>query len=233
MPALESPTRTSHASVPVQAERRFSLQGFDATRVEMGDTGDLRNTDNDPNAVRVKGINFLAFLDGVSKCFGATSRLDLEKGMGGEIGDAIKFGGIVAGGWYKVSWYRLLWRTAVDLLNLDEAHCRRLSQKATAISVNIAYRTLAKITSPTLLINACPRVYSTYFDKGQLVVLSSEPGKFVVEWNHCNGFDALLWNHLISGSAYFLEAAGATAVQVAVLGGGGENNWLRVSFSYR
>jgi hypothetical protein len=222
LPTQEGNARNSLPAVPVFGERRNSLSGFQPlTSVGVSDADVYSRIDNDPNAVRVKGINFIALLEAVSKCHGAAARLELEKRLIGEVGDALRFGGIVAGGWYKVTWYRILWRTTTDLLVLDEAGARRLSHKATAYSVNIVYRTLAKLANPAVLIDACARVYATYFDKGQLVVLSSQTGQVVVEWTRCNGFDVLLWNHVVASSVFFLESSGATAVQGNVLGGGG------------
>jgi hypothetical protein len=182
---------------------------------------------------RVKGINFIMFLDAVARIYGVEAKQRLEKEASGELGDALKFGGIVAGGWYNIGLYRSLWRLFGEQLNLDDAGVRLLSQKATALGVNIVYRTLARLTTPTLLISAGKHIFRNYFENGQLDVLESKTGELVIEFSQCYGFDDKIWNHVIGGCLYFLEAAGAKGVGFRVLAGGGKTSKMRVTFTYR
>ncbi|HEY5961638.1 MAG TPA: hypothetical protein VIV60_33995, partial [Polyangiaceae bacterium] len=139
----------------------------------------------------------------------------------------------VAGGWYDVSLYRSLWHLISSQLTLDNAGIRRLTHKATALSVNGIYRALATITTPTKLVAMSAKVFGNYYDGARVAVQESRPGHIVCEWTQCVGFDSFLWNHVVGGSIYFLEAAGAKSVECRVLDGGGDSTRLRVAFTYR
>jgi hypothetical protein len=185
------------------------------------------------NFVRVKGINFIAFLSAVEKTYGGHARTRIERDAAGDFGNALRFGGIVAGGWYPIRWYREMWRLIGEQLGMDDVGARRLSQKATGIGVSVVYRALAKVSSPGLLIEAGARIFGHYFDRGRLEVKENAPGRIVVEWTECLGFDAYVWNHVAGGVQYFLEAAGATLIGFTVQGGGKDESWMRATVTYR
>jgi hypothetical protein len=243
MDQFPSGASTSRSSAPrvktgkfaaVPSKRSPSMQPRAiAARTDVAAEKILRAGAEDPNAVRVKGINFITFLEAISRSYGPLARQRIEQEAPGELGNALRFGGIVAGGWYKIGWYRALWHLIGEQFALDEAGVRRLSHKATAIGVNVVYRTLAKVTTPTILISISARIFGYYFDKGQLAVLESEPGRAVAEWTNCNGFDTYVWNHVAGGTIYFLGVAGAKTVEFNRLGGGGDANWMRCVFTYR
>jgi hypothetical protein len=90
---------------------------------------DANNTKGEPDPGnadnRVKGINFIMFLDAVARIYGTEAKQRLEKEASGELGDALRFGGIVAGGWYNIGLckYRLSNPSAID--DANPAHIRR------------------------------------------------------------------------------------------------------------
>ncbi|MGC4063600.1 MAG: hypothetical protein QM784_02920 [Polyangiaceae bacterium] len=183
--------------------------------------------------VRVKGINFISFLAAVEKTYGLQARTRIERDAAGDFGNALRFGAIVAGGWYPIRWYREMWRLIAEQLGMDDVAVRRLSQKATGIGVNVVYRALAKVSSPGLLIESGTRIFGHYFDRGRLEVKENVPGRIVVEWTECFGFDTYVWNHVAGGVQYFLEAAGATLMGFAIQGGGKDDSWMRATVTYR
>jgi hypothetical protein len=181
----------------------------------------------------VKGINFIELLSAVEKTYGAQARSRIERDAPGEFGDALRFGAIVAGGWYPIRWCREMLTVIADELGMDELGARRLSQKATGIGVNVVYRGLAKVSTPGLLIEAGARIFRHYFDRGELKVKLNVPGKIVVEWSGCHGFDPYLWNHVVGGVQYYLEAAGATHVGFSIQGGGKDESWMLATVTFR
>jgi hypothetical protein len=184
-------------------------------------------------AVRVKGVNFVMLLEAVVRIYGPEARQRIEREATSELADALRFGGIVAGGWYDVSLYRSLWHLIGSQLMLDNGGIRRLTQKATALSVSGIYRALATITTPAKLVAMGAKLFGNYYDGARFEVQESRQGNIVCEWTQCVGFDSYLWNHVVGGAIYFLEAAGAKSVEYRVLDGGGDANRLRVAFTYR
>ena len=106
----------------------------------------------------------------------------IEKAATGELANALRFGGVVASGWYELSLYRSLWHLLSDQLKLDDAGIRLLTQKATALSINTIYRTLAKITTPSMLISFGAKVFNNFYDNAHFEVRTSRPGYIVGEW---------------------------------------------------
>jgi len=182
--------------------------------------------------VRVKGVNFIMLLEAVVQIYGPEAKQRIEKGATDDLGNALRFGAIVASGWYDLSLYRSLWQLVGSQLTLDNSGIRRLTKKATALSIGGIYRTLAKITTPAMLISLGAKVFGNFYENAKFEVKTSRQGYILCEWYKCDGFDSHIWNHVIGGSVYFLEAAGGKSVECNVLEGGGISNRMLAAFTY-
>jgi hypothetical protein len=176
--------------------------------------------------VRVKGINFTAGLDAILRLYGPSARGCIEKETTGAVGDALRFGGIVIGGWYSVAWYREFWNSIRNKLAADEAAARAIGKCATEISVNVAYRTLASMTSPSLLVAKSTRTFGYYFQRGALEVTQPLPNRLTARWRNCNGFNKTIWNVVEGACLYFIESTGAKDVAFSVVSGGTDTNHM-------
>lgn len=183
--------------------------------------------------VRVKGINFTTALEAIQRIYSPTARLRIEKESPGEVGDALRFGGIVVGGWYPVAWYRDFWKSLQSNLGIDEAGARRIGHRAAGIGVNVAYRALARMSSPAMLLSMSARAFGYYYEPATLIVKQPEPKRLTAEWRDCHGFDNLIWSELEGGATYFVEATGVQGVVFSVIAGGGTASHMLATATWR
>jgi len=212
-PALQLP---NHSTPPGIANSR--------TGFALGESEDTE--------IRVKGINFTAGLDAILRLYGPSARSCIEKETPGAIGDALRFGGIVIGGWYSVAWYREFWKSIRDMLPADEATARAIGKCATEISVNVAYRTLASMTSPSLLVAKSTRTFGYYFQRGALEVTHPLPNRLTARWRNCNGFNKTIWNVVEGACIYFVEGTGAKDVAFSVVSGGADTSHMLANVTW-
>lgn len=183
--------------------------------------------------VRAKGINFTAGLEAIQRLYGPAARECIEKETPGALGDALRSGGIVLGGWYSVAWYREFLQSMRNNLGVNEAAARRIGHCVTGISVNVAYRALARMTSTKMLVSMSKRAFGYYFQPGTLLVTLTEPKRLNAKWCDCDGFDSMIWSVVEGTFLYFVEATGAKNVTLAVMSGGDAANQMLATASWR
>ncbi len=194
---------------------------------------DVNQAESSDREVRVKGINFTTALAAIQLLHGPTARNRIEKETSGALGEALRFGGIVVGGWYSIAWYREFWKSLRDNLGIDEAGARRIGHRAAKIGVNVAYRALARMSSPAMLLSMSARAFGYYYEPATLSVKQPEPKRLTAEWRDCNGFDAFIWSEVEGGATYFVEATGVTNVAFSIIAGGGSANYMLATATWR
>jgi len=165
--------------------------------------------------------------------YGPSARQRIERETPGALGEALRFGGIVVGGWYGIAWYREFWMSLHDILGVDEAAARRIGHHSARISVNVAYRALARMTSPSMLLSMSARAFGYYYEPASLCVKQPDAKRLTAEWRDCDGFDSLIWSEVEGGATYFIEATGVTGVSLSVISGGGDANFMLATATWR
>lgn len=211
----------------VQQPNHCSPPGISNSRVGFSPS------ESEETEVRVKGINFTTGLEAITRLYGPTARNCIEKETPGDVGNALRFGGIVIGGWYSVAWYRGFWKAICDKLVADEAAARAIGKCATEISVNVAYRTLASMTSASLLLAMSTRTFGYYFQRGALEVTQPLPNRITARWRNCNGFNKTIWSVIEGACIYFIEGTGAKDVVFSVISGGTDTSHMLANATWR
>jgi hypothetical protein len=205
---------------------------FIASTKELA-SNSIRPPSTNVNEIRVKGINFTTAMQAVHRLYGPAARDRIERETPGDFGNALRFGGIVIGGWYPIAWYRELWKSLNGCLGVDEAAAYRIGHRAAGLSVNVAYRALSRMSSPATLLAMSARAFGYYFESGSLIVKQPEPKRLTAEWRDCHGFDNFIWSEVSGGAVYFIEATGATNITFNVLAGGGNASTMLATATWR
>ncbi|MGC4095070.1 MAG: hypothetical protein QM756_45555 [Polyangiaceae bacterium] len=182
---------------------------------------------------KAKGINFTTVLAAVKELHGAEALERARAALPGDVGNALRYGGLVVGGWYPIEWYVELWNTLQAQLDLDEVKARAIGVCAARIGVNRVYRVFSRLASPSTLLRVAGAAFSSYFDTGEIRVSADGSKALIAEWSGCSGFNSLLWADSLGGAEYFLSATGVSEVKVHVLRGGGDQDWLVARGTWR
>lgn len=184
-------------------------------------------------AANAKGINFTTLLLAVDKVYGQGSSERVRGAIGGSAGHALRYGGLVVGGWYPIEWYQELWSGVQAALQVGEDGARQIGAAAAEIGVNRVYRMFSRLASPLMLMRIASGAFGSYYDTGGLEVRLDSANSLIAEWKGCTGFNALLWADLLGGAQYFLTSTGVSDVKITQLGGGGDENWLLARGTWR
>jgi hypothetical protein len=169
----------------------------------------------------------------IDNIYGASAAEKVRAATNGDAGKALRYGGLVVGGWYPIEWYRALWDAVDSTLHVDETQAREIGSTAAALSVNRVYRMFSRLTSPNMLLRIAATAYKSYFDSGELRVRTDGTHSLIAEWRGCTGFNSLLWYDSLGGATYFLSSTGVADVKVTLISGGGDQDWAVARGSWR
>ncbi len=185
------------------------------------------------SGARSKGINFTTVLESIERIYGADASKRVRDETPGELGQALRYGGLVVGGWYPMEWYQDLWQSVAAVLAIDEAAARVIGHGSAEIGVHKVYRMFSRLASPAMLLKVAASAFNGYYDTGKLHVRAEGRTCLVAEWSGCTGFNSLIWHDTLGGAGYFVESTGVTGVKLTLVGGGGDQDWMSAEARWR
>ena len=182
----------------------------------------IRARDGEP---RVKGVAFRT----IDLCYvglrGEAARDAARRAMPAELGEAFRYGTILAASWYPISWYRETFRAFRATTGDGSELARALGKLAARHDMaGVHKRILAKLISPQSLLGMSQRVFNTYYDTGEFEIVESQSGFVQARCWNCVGWDHNMWMELAGSCESLLEIAGARSVRVRVLAGGTDSD---------
>ncbi len=136
-----------------------------------------------------------------------------------EAGEALRFGGVVASGWYPVGWYRQLFGALVALAG-DERFAFEVGRVSTARDISTIHRVLFRMLSAETLLKQSGKVLAQYFRGARVTVDASSPRSVRMRYADFYGFDRLLWSDLRGSAEEMLKHTGAKAIWSRYVEGG-------------
>lgn len=176
---------------------------------------------NPPPGPKVKGVAFRT----VESCFrelrGETLRNRADEFLPKELAEGFRYHTILASGWYPIEQYRALLRGFRSVTGEGTELVRELGRLAVRHDMSGVHKQIiARVLSPQTLLGMSQRVFSTYYDTGQFVVVESRSGFVHARASGCLGWDESMWAEVIGSSESLLEIAGAKHVRMRTVAGG-------------
>jgi hypothetical protein len=168
---------------------------------------------------QVKGLAFLGILKAAERLHGAPVLEAIKKEL-----PAPLTGLLVTGNWYPIDLYRELLTVTSKVLGHGPAAIRAVSREATLQDFRGIYRVLTFVLSPEFLMKRAPGMFNRYYDTGKLEILEARDGLVRAQYTECAGFNRLMWEDVIGGSAGVLEACGGRDIQVHIARGGSDDD---------
>lgn len=169
---------------------------------------------------QLKGINFVGTLAALARVHGPRVRAEVERDLGGEVGEALRHGGITSNGWYPAAWYDALLRQIVRAVRGDESTVRFLSREAVKADFATLFRIVRLFLSPHKALQQSMRVSSRYIDGGVIEVVDASSGSMHYRFREYHGYSHLMWWDFVGGIEGVLETLGAKNITARVLAGG-------------
>ena len=170
---------------------------------------------------KVKGLAFRSYSATFKRLHGDEAHARMLEWLPSELGDALRMGAILTGGWYPVAWLDQLQVAVRTQCNQGVELTRAIAREAVKEDFRSGvHRLVTLATSPEWLIKSSPRIVGFYYDSGRLVVEDAGAGRAMGRYEGFEGFTQDLWVQLIGGSMGVIELAGAKAPVAKVLAGG-------------
>jgi hypothetical protein len=148
------------------------------------------------------------------------------------VSDALRLGGIVAGGWYPIEWYTDIHHAVSQVTGEGLPFARELGRATTRQIFSGPYRFITYVLSPRSIISLGQRAFSTFFDTGTVHILEAKDSLVRVEFLGCDGFDPWLWEDLIGSNEMLVGLGGGKNCQVQILAGGGNLPNLKLEYRW-
>lgn len=147
--------------------------------------------------------------------------------------EAAKSGRVLAASWYPIRHRRELYVALGRVAPQERGLPRRISARATTEDMRGIYAFIVKLVTPTTLATYAPRVVATYFRGPSVSTEHIERGLVRFRFERFVGFDAALWEDMLSGCETILRIAGLSEVRSEIAEGGGRNPEALVSFCWK
>ena len=169
---------------------------------------------------KLKGINFLGTLGALEREHGEEARANVEKKLGGEVGQAVRQTAILASGWYPAAWYAALLEAIVEEVGGGEATTRSLSREAVKADFKTLFKIVRLFMTPQYALQQGIRVSSRYIDGGQIELVEASNGHAHYRFRDYHGYTRLMWWDFIGGIEGVLENLGAEELFARIVDGG-------------
>ncbi len=140
-----------------------------------------------------------------------------------EVGDPLRYGQVIAVGWYPIHWYAALYESIGRAIGGLPESAGELSFAATRHDFTTLHRVAISLMTPELLIKQAPRFVALYYKGGQTDVSAVKSGA-EVRFTGWHGFTAAVWHDLSGGAEAVLAACRAKNVRRRILAGGSDGN---------
>jgi hypothetical protein len=132
-------------------------------------------------------------------------------------GDRAAFGhGVLASSWYEMDAFLRFMQEAERQLRTQEPDVvRKMGRASCEYGVTGVYKIFFKVGSPEFVISRATRVFTSYYDTGELKIVESGPGRAVVELTGLEGGAPQFCERIYGWMQRTLEMAGARNLRSA------------------
>ncbi len=157
---------------------------------------------------RVKGSAVQSSLLYVRERFGDESLARILAAMPEEDGRSLS--GVLVSAWYEVDLFRrFMVETERQLRSQEPDVVRRMGRFSCDQGITGVYKIFFKLGSPEFIIGRAARVFSSYYDTGELRIVESRPGRAVGELVGFEGGAPQFCERIFGWMQQTLERAGA------------------------
>jgi hypothetical protein len=180
-----------------------------------------------------KGLILRTLLQSVKALCGDSVAAKVVDRLPGELGQAVKNGGITAAGWYPVGWYTAIHVAMQEVTAGGPELARVLGRESTRADFRGPYRFFAIILTPQAMIAKAPKAFRMSWDTGTVRIPEARRGAARAEFRGCAEWNALLWQDMLGAVEALVEVGGGRNPRVEVLAGGGDGeDFMDISFRW-
>ena len=170
---------------------------------------------------RVKGVAFRTVLKLVEKSRGPEVIALALAVMPEDVARALRYGEIIAAGWYPVAWYRAMWSALLATVREGDPFVRTLGRDAVDLDFGSIYRALLRVLTPKTAVSIGMKHFGQIYDTGRVRVVEPTGASVRLDFAGCTGFDHTMWVEILGSCERLTELAGGQGVHAMIVAGGG------------
>jgi hypothetical protein len=156
-------------------------------------------------AVRSKGTNIRGTLQSIERMRGVGACERVIANTHGELGDALRHGGILTSAWYPIAWHDAFLRAVEETFPEEPRVIRTLSADAVKSDFSTLFKLLRLVASPAFALTNATRVMSRYYDGGRITVVEARDGYIHYRFDAYEGFTPRIWEDVVGGMEGVLD----------------------------
>jgi hypothetical protein len=171
----------------------------------------------------IKGVSFVSVLKIVER---DRSRATIEEALGAmdrEVADALRYGTVIASGWYPVTWYRAMWRALLAVTGGGDDFVKQVGRASIDHDFNTIYKAVFRMLRPRTLVSIGVKHFGQIYDTGAVAVEEKAATQVRVRWSGCTGFDHAMWIEILGSCERLAELAGGTGGRAVIHEGGADD----------
>ena len=142
---------------------------------------------------KLKGINVIGTLKALAREHGQEIHDAVLRGLAGEVGEALRTGGVVARGGYPAAWYDGLLKAIVARVGGGAETARKLSREAVKADFKTLFKVMSLLMAPQRALQQSMRVSRRYVDGGEIEVVEAKDGFMRHRLSEYYDYSHLMW----------------------------------------
>jgi hypothetical protein len=175
-----------------------------------------------------KGTNFTTSMRTLSRLRGHAAVEATLRALSGELGDVLRYGGLVPSGWYPASWYRDLHTAAESVCHGGLDFARAIGRQNTIDDFQGIYRIVVAVFSPETIFQQSTRLMGMYWQGGTTKTVYVKKGSGRVRFEGWSDFDPNVWADITGSLEGLLSVCGAREIRTRTVAGGNHEGFLDV-----
>ncbi len=173
--------------------------------------------------IEVRGTTFASVQGAISDLRGQAFLERVVGAMPEESKKALRFGSVIASGWYPIAWYRELFASALELSG-ELQFPREIGRASIRREINGVHRLIFRIISVEMLQKQSSRFFGSYFRPTECTVERVTPNPARTLYRGCVGFDRNLWLEQFGCIEELMAQARVTAPRLRIVSGGNDGD---------
>lgn len=182
--------------------------------------------------LKAKGVNFRGMTTALTRRGGQALVDRVLARVPGEVGEALRLGAVVAGGWYPGDWYDALLRAIEDEHPAEKNIVRNLTREAVTDDFSTIFKVISLVVSPEAALRNAAKILARYWDGGLITVVETREGYTHFVFEEFHGFTRRMWADFQGGLEAIIDLMKLERDPFEVRGGG-DSPKLELILRYR
>lgn len=174
------------------------------------------------STAKVKGLAFRTAVQVFGQLKGADRLEQVFALLPVTLRDDLKFGRLVAGGWYPIADYRSLLGAMAQVDG--PGVIKEVGAAAIHVDLKLVHKVVLRMLNPSTMMSLAPSLFTKYYNTGSLKTEKPSRNNARARYEGCEGFDRNMWQETLGSTHEVLTLTGVKHIRVRITSGGGDGD---------